>query len=167
MNHLIIVDMQNDFLTGALANPRARKIIPRIADELKGARSAGYKIIYTVDTHGKDYLSTDEGKHLPVIHCVDGTWGQEIADELRPLPGDTVFKKSSFAYDGWRGWIEPGDTVTICGTLSEICVVANVAAIRAIPDVHIKILKDCCASLTDEAQEAAMRIMTALHCDIT
>lgn len=166
MNHLIIVDMQNDFVTGALANPNAEKTIPTIVEAVKHATHEGWKITYTVDTHDKDYLSTDEGRRLPVIHCVDGTWGQEIIPELTPLPGDTVLKKRSFAYDGWRGRICPGDTVTICGTLSEVCVVANVAAIRAIPNVHIKVLRDGCASLTDEAQETAMTMMASLHCDI-
>ena len=166
MNHLIIVDMQNDFVTGALANSRTLKTIPVIVAAAKKAADEGWKITYTVDTHDKNYLQTDEGKHLPVIHCVDGTWGQQIIPELTPLPGDTVLKKRSFAYDGWRGRICPGDTVTICGTLSEVCVVANVAAIRAIPNVHIKVLRDGCASLTDEAQETAMTIMASLHCNI-
>ena len=166
MNHLIIVDMQNDFVSGALANPNAEKTIPAIVAAVKQAIQEGWKITYTVDTHDKNYLQTDEGKHLPVIHCVDGTWGHEIIPELKPLSSDTVFEKRSFAYDGWRGWIYPGDTVTICGTLSEVCVVANVVAIRTIPDVHIRVLKDGCSALTDEAQETAMTIMASLHCDI-
>ena len=168
MNHLIVVDMQNDFVSGALANSRTLKTIPVVIAALKQAAHEGWKITYTADTHYSNYLNTDEGKRLPVVHCVDGTWGWEIIPELKSPEGDATFvKKRSFAYDGWKGYIFPGDTVTICGTLSEICVVANVAAIRAIPDVRIKVLRDGCSSLTDEAQEAAMTIMAALHCDIT
>lgn len=166
MNHLIIVDMQNDFVSGTLANSRTLKTIPVIVEAIKQAIHEGWKITYTVDTHYSNYLQTDEGKRLPVVHCVDGTWGHEIIPELKPSKDDTVLKKRSFAYDGWNRIVYPGDTVSICGTLSEICVVANAAAIRAVPDVRIRVLRDGCSSLTDEAQEAAMTIMAALHCDI-
>ena len=80
---LVIVDMQNDFLTGTLANADAERVLTNVKQKLEWARSENIEIVFTRDTHSEDYLSTQEGKNLPVPHCLKGTWGWEIADGLR------------------------------------------------------------------------------------
>ena len=159
----IVIDMQNDFVTGSLANPAAEAIVGNIAKSLKRARAEGENIIFTRDTHNENYLETTEGKHLPVVHCVKGTPGWEIVPELmKETDENTIFiDKTHFGFDGWRKYIKEGDEVTICGTVTSICVCANFSAIKQIEGVEVKYLVDCCADLSDFGQEAAFRVMDA------
>ena len=101
MKHFIVIDMQNDFCTGALANKDAVAIIPRIKEELQKARAEGSNIIFTRDTHSENYLETGEGKHLAVEHCLQNTKGWEIVPELmEETDEDTLFiDKFHFGYD--------------------------------------------------------------------
>lgn len=161
MKYFVVIDMQNDFCTGALANPAAVAIIPRIKEELDKARKEGCKIIYTRDTHYDNYLKTGEGKHLPVTHCIRYTDGWEIVNDLAPKENDTIINKEHFGFDKWADYIKPNSEVTICGTVTSICVSANFSAIKMIENVEVTVLKDCCADLSDEMQEAAFKVMTA------
>ena len=163
MKHFIVIDMQNDFCTGSLANPAAVAIIGNIAKCLKKARTEGENIIFTRDTHNENYLETTEGKHLPVIHRVKGTSGWEIVPELlKETDKNTIFiDKTHFGFDGWRDYIKEGDEVTICGTVTSICVCSNFSAIKQIEGVEVKYLTDCCADLSEDGQEAAFRVMDA------
>ena len=90
---LVIVDMQNDFVDGALANPEAKKIIKKIK---KYAESFDGDIVFTRDTHTKNYMETQEGKNLPVPHCIRGTEGWQIVDELKDIPAKYCFNKPTF-----------------------------------------------------------------------
>lgn len=161
MKFFIVVDMQNGFTTGSLANPAAQKIIPRIKEEIEKARKEGATIVYTRDTHQENYLETGEGKHLPIKHCVEGTDDWQIVDELKPGDDDVIINKDHFGYAAWDDYIEPGDEVIMCGTVTSICVCANFSAIKTIENVEITVLKDCCADLSDEMQEAALKVMIA------
>ena len=168
MKHFIVIDMQNDFCTGALANKEAVAIIPRIKEELQKARAEGSNIIFTRDTHSEDYLKTGEGKHLPVPHCVKDTEGWEIVPELmEETDDDTLFiDKLHFGYNGWEEFIKEGDEVTICGTVTSICVVSNALAIKAIEGVEVTVIADCCAGLTKEDHKAALKVMECCQCNI-
>ena len=168
MKHFIVIDMQNDFCTGALANKDAVAIIPRIKEELQKARAEGSNIIFTRDSHSEDYLETGEGKHLPVKHCIMYTKGWEIVPELmEETDEDTLFiDKFHFGYDGWEEFIKEGDEVTICGTVSEICVCSNALALKAIEGVEVTVIADCCAGLTKEGHEAALKVMECCQCNI-
>ena len=166
MKFFIVIDMQNDFLTGSLANPEAVKILPNIVEKVKKYRDDGYTIVFTRDTHYDNYMSTGEGKHLPVSHCIIESDGWKIAKELTPQDDDVIIDKEHFGYDAWTEYIEPGDEVVICGTVSEICVVSNALAIKQIENVEVSVLKDCCAGLSEAAHNAAMTVMESCQCKI-
>ena len=168
MKHFIVIDMQNDFCTGALANKDAVAIIPRIKEELHKARAEGSNIIFTRDTHNENYLETGEGKHLPVKHCLQNTKGWEVVSELmEETDEDTLFiDKFHFGYNGWEEFIKEGDEVTICGTVTSICVISNALAIKAIEGVEVTVIADCCAGLTKEDHEAALKVMECCQCNI-
>lgn len=168
MKHFIVIDMQNDFCTGALANKDAVAIIPRIKAELQKARAEGSNIIFTRDTHSENYLETGEGKHLPIKHCVKDTKGWQVVPELmEETDEDTLFiDKLHFGYDSWEEFIKEGDEVVICGTCTDICVVSNSLAIKAIENVEVTVIADCCAGLTKEGHEAALKVMECCQCNI-
>lgn len=168
MKHFIVIDMQNDFCTGALANKDAVTIIPRIKAELQAAKAEKANIIFTRDTHSENYLETGEGKHLPVKHCVKDTEGWQVVPELmEETDEDTLFiDKLHFGYDGWEEFIKEGDEVVICGTCTDICVVSNSLAIKAIENVEVTVIADCCAGLTKESHEAALKVMECCQCNI-
>ena len=161
MKYFIVIDMQNDFVTGALANKDAEATIKRIKAEIGKAKAEGAKIIFTRDTHAapEEYLKTGEGKHLPVPHCEHGTKGWEIVPELNSTPEVTVIDKYHFGYDKWAEIIHPGDEVTICGTCTSICVSANVSVLKMIEDVEVKVICDCCSDVSKEAHKAGLKVM--------
>lgn len=161
MKHFIVVDMQNDFCTGALANKDAVAIIPRLKAELQAAKTAGMNIIFTRDTHSENYMETGEGKHLPVPHCVKDTEGWQIVPELmEETDENTLFiDKTHFGFDNWPEFIKEGDEVVICGTCTSICVSANVSALKMIEGVEVKVLCDCCADINEEAHKAGLKVM--------
>ena len=177
----IVIDMQNDFLTGALANPDAVSIIPSILEEIK---TADY-VVYTRDTHGSDYMETQEGKKLPVPHCIKDTWGWEIVDELNPnsipnLNGTTswsVVNKPTFGYvDIWKDYIfstlmdtigQNDIEVTFCGTCTDICVVSNALIVKSLyPELTVNVKADACAGLTPEKHKAALDVMSSCQINI-
>ena len=161
---LIVVDMQNDFIHMALGTPEAVAIVPRVKAKIQACRDAGYEIIYTRDTHGPEYLSTPEGKKLPVEHCIRGSKGWEIADGLY-IPGCKIIDKPNF---GWPHWDqEVLEDVELIGLCTDICVVSNALIIKAtFPDAAVKVDKSCCAGVTPESHEAALTTMQMCQIDI-
>ena len=161
---LIVVDMQNDFIHMALGTPEAVAIVPRVKAKIQACRDAGYEIIYTRDTHGPEYLSTPEGKKLPVEHCIRGSKGWEIADGLY-VPGCKIIDKPNF---GWPHWDqEVLEDVELIGLCTDICVVSNALIIKAtFPDATVKVDKSCCAGVTPESHEAALTTMQMCQIDI-
>ena len=173
MKHFIVIDMQNDFCTGTLAKADAVAIIPKIKEKLSEAERNGYNIIFTLDTHFDDYLDTNEGKHLPVTHCLEGTDGWRIVSEFN---GDANYAtlqnknnlvvKHHFGYDKWSELIKPGDEVTMVGTCTDICVISNAIAIKMIDGVEVDIIADCCAGSTKEKHKAALEVMRSCQCNV-
>ena len=161
---LIVVDMQNDFIHMALGTPEAVAIVPRVKAKIQACRNAGYEIIYTRDTHDPEYLSTPEGKKLPVEHCIRGTKGWEIAEGLY-IPGCKIIDKPNF---GWPHWDqEVLEDVELIGLCTDICVVSNALIIKAtFPDAAAKVDKTCCAGVTPESHEAALTTMQMCQIDI-
>ena len=168
MKHFIVIDMQNDFVTGTLANAAAAATIPYIKEKLIEARKNGDNIIFTRDTHAENYMETMEGKYLPVKHCVKGTEGWEIVPELAELIDDDtlIIDKANFGYTAWDEYIKSGDEVTICGTVSEICVCSNALTIKAIGEVDVTVLEKGCSGLPGEGHTAAMKVMASCQCKI-
>ena len=173
----IVIDMQNDFLTGALANPDAVNIIPSVLEEIK---KADY-VMYTRDTHGENYLETQEGKNLPGPHCVEGTHGWQIVDELdphniadikmwhivnKPTFGDVNIWMDMYFADlvNWNG---EGVEVTFCGTCTDICVVSNAMIVKSLyPELVVNVKADACAGLTPEKHKAALDVMSSCQINI-
>lgn len=182
MKFLIVVDMQNDFVTGALKNDRAAAVVPFIKEQIAQARKQGTHIVYTYDTHHEDYLETMEGKKLPVPHCVINTTGWDIVDELKPAEDsvwleevpegkvcntDLKVLKNTFGYNGWSKILPEGAEVDICGTVTSICVAANASAIKALDkDIEVNVLARGCADMDDEGQAAALKVLKMQQCNI-
>lgn len=168
MKTLVVVDMQNDFIFGPLGTPEAVSILPNVMKKIEEYRERGDNIIFTRDTHYKNYLDTLEGKYLPVEHCIAGTHGWQIADGLTSFEDERV-NKYSFAYTHWnlvmfkddKGDIP--DEVELVGVCTDICVVSNALALKsAFPELlNIDIVVDasCCAGTTPENHKAALQVM--------
>ena len=157
---LIVIDMQNDFIDGALGTPEAQAIVPNVKKKIEEYEANGYNVVFTRDTHQKDYLNTNEGKHLPVEHCIEGTHGWEIADGLE-IPYARYINKPTFGWMGWKSFeFEGGDEVEIVGLCTDICVVSNALILKAMfPNINITVDASCCAGVTQESHKAALTTM--------
>ena len=163
---LIVVDMQNDFITGALGTPEAGKIVPKVAakiDEYKEYKrcSNDCDIVFTRDTHQNDYLQTLEGAFLPVPHCIEGSCGHQIADCL-DTDGCEVIDKPNFGSLDLAERAAAGgyDEIELCGLCTDICVVSNALILKArLPEVNISVDASCCAGVTEESHAAALLTM--------
>ena len=154
---LIVVDMQNDFIDGALGTKEAQAIVPNVKKKIEEYKSRGDEIIFTRDTHEANYLETNEGKHLPVEHCIYGTHGWEIADGLE-VENCSYVNKPTF---GWINWnTHSFKEVEIVGLCTDICVVSNALILKAMfPEINITVDVSCCAGVTPESHNAALTTM--------
>ncbi len=154
---LIVIDMQNDFIDGSLGTKEAKAIVKNVKEKISNYKACGGEIIYTRDTHGENYLSTSEGKNLPVVHCVKDTWGWQIADGLYK-DGCEVIDKPSFGYTGWERFAF--EKIELCGLCTDICVVSNALILKAVfPEIEIVVDSSCCAGVTPETHRAALETM--------
>ena len=161
---LIVVDMQNDFIDMALGTAEAVAIVPKVREKIEAYQAAGDEILYTRDTHGEDYLDTPEGQKLPVKHCIRGTKGWEIADGLY-VKGCKIIDKPNF---GWPHWADESlEAVELVGLCTDICVVSNALIIKAtFPNATVAVDAACCAGVTPESHEAALKTMAMCQIDI-
>ena len=158
MKALIVVDMQKDFVDGALGTKEAEAIVENVKKKIEDCRKAGMQIIFTRDTHPENYLETYEGKHLPVTHCVEGTEGWAIDSRLTVDEKDIVVNKPTFGYLGWNTY--DFEEVEIIGLCTDICVISNALIIRAMnPEMDITVTANCCAGVTPETHNAALATM--------
>lgn len=154
---LIVIDMQNDFIDGALGTKEAQAIVGNVKQKIKEYVDRGDEIIFTRDTHQENYMDTNEGKHLPVPHCIEETHGWEIAEGLE-VPGAIYINKPSFGYTGWADF--DLQDVEIVGLCTDICVVSNALIIKALyPEISVKVDTSCCAGVTPESHAAAITTM--------
>ena len=166
MKILVVVDMQNDFITGSLGTPEAQAIVPNVKKKIEEAAKNGDIIIYTKDTHFQNYLDTKEGKKLPVEHCLIDSDGWQIPDELLPPVGytntDTIEKYTfgSLLLVELLARIDC-DEIELCGLCTDICVVSNALLLKArlYNDKEISVDATCCAGVTPESHEAALKTM--------
>jgi len=161
---LIVVDMQNDFISMALGTAEAVAILPRVREKIRQYAERGDEIIFTRDTHGEDYLDTPEGKKLPVKHCIRGSAGWQIADGLY-IDGCRVIDKPNF---GWTGWADLKiEQVELVGLCTDICVVSNALIIKAtFPDARVSVDASCCAGVTPESHDAAITTMKMCQIEV-
>lgn len=170
--YLVIVDMQKDFVDGALGTKEAVEIVPAVKARIQKALENGEKIIFTRDTHKENYLETQEGKNLPVKHCIKGTEGWEIIHELRGYEERAVkiFDKPTFGSRKLGKYLkktEDVDKVTVIGLCTDICVISNALVLKAfLPEVPIVVEKDCCAGVTPESHENALAAMRSCQIQI-
>lgn len=161
---LVVVDMQNDFIDGSLGTAEAVAIVPAVKEKITAAVAEGKEIIFTRDTHGVDYLSTFEGKYLPVEHCIEGTFGWEIRKELEEAAKDAVvYNKPTFGITDWKeklGDLTEEDEIEVCGLCTDICVLSNALILRAYyPFVEITVDAKACAGVTPDTHNAALASM--------
>lgn len=171
--HLIIVDMQVDFITGALANPNTELAKLVIQNIIKLIKDFDGKVWFTRDTHSPNYLDTQEGQNLKVPHCIEGTIGWNIIPELRDfVTENNVINKNTFGYPYWAAVLGDRETyagieippseVYLAGTLTSICVDTNATGIKiAFPETIVGVYKDCCLDLDQAHQDAALMTMAA------
>ena len=163
---LIVIDMQNDFLSGALKNPDAQAIVPAIVDAVNGFDG---DVFATRDTHSIDYLSTAEGKHLPIPHFIKDTKGWEIEPSIQSAlfkKKATLLDKPTFGYLNWDCLDGYGE-ITLVGTCTDICVVSNALILKAkYPDSEMKVISSMCAGTSKENHESALRVMACCQIKI-
>lgn len=158
MKTLIVVDMQNDFISGSLGSKEAQAIVPNVKKKIEEYMARGDEIIFTRDTHSTDYLTTNEGKNLPVEHCINGTYGWLIADEVN-YPECRHINKRTFGYTLWDYELDYED-IELVGLCTDICVVSNALIIKAqFPNANITVDASCCAGVTPESHKAALTTM--------
>lgn len=166
---LIVVDMQNDFVTGPLGSEAAQVAAKNIAEHLLEYD----RVIFTRDTHDDDYLDTLEGKFLPVPHCIEGSEGHEVIPELMNIRSwhqeVSTLDKYSFGSFSWIGAFNSFDceAIEICGVCTDICVISNALILRSIfKNKRIICHKDWCAGTTKEAHEAALEVMKSCQIEV-
>lgn len=172
MKFLIVVDMQKDFIDGALGTAEAVAILPAVKEKIKNFDG---RVIFTRDTHEADYLSTQEGKNLPVEHCIIGSDGWQIHPELdlmrkeepvdKPTFGSVALAQLLKAYDTYEEKIE---SITLVGLCTDICVISNAMLIKGfLPETPIEVDAACCAGVTPESHERALDAMAVCQISIT
>ncbi len=134
MKLLIVIDMQNDFIDGVLGTKDAVKIVPKVAAKIREYRESGGTVVFTRDTHQENYLQTQEGKNLPVVHCVEGTAGWQISENL--------------------------EKIELAGLCTDICVISNALLLKTkLPEVPVCVDSSCCAGVTPESHQNALNAM--------
>ena len=166
---LIIVDMQNDFIDGALKNPAAQAIVPGI---VRLASNWGGSIGVTLDTHQENYLNTQEGAYLPVEHCIINTYGHKLNADIEAAIKNRVSYTVIKPAFGFANWGQYGldlhfDEVVVVGTCTDICVISNVLAIKAAyPELKVSVIEELCAGLSPEKHAAAIEVMKSCQVNI-
>lgn len=174
---LVVVDMQNDFLSGSLRNQEGQEVIQNVVEKIKKYKKDSQEIYVTMDTHNEEYLETQEGRFLPVEHCIKGQNGWEldkvVQEELKDYPNIKFFEKPSF------GSIELGeyikqinknkkiDEIEFIGVCTDICVISNVVIVKAqVPEVLLTVDASCCAGVNQRKHEATIEVMKSLQVNI-
>ena len=176
MKYLIVIDMQKDFVTGALGTKEAQAILPGVIERIRAAKSAGETVLYTLDTHEDNYLETREGRYLPVPHCIKNTEGWLPEDGVLEALEDCLgFEKPTFGCPLLADWLcgaaedeeGRGMTVELIGVCTDICVVSNAMLIKAaLPEAEVIVDSSLCAGVTPEAHTAALTTMRSCQIEI-
>ncbi len=162
-NILIVVDMQVDFIDGSLGTNEAIKILSNVRKKIEEFEGV---VIFTRDTHLENYLDTQEGKNLPVKHCIQHTNGWQIHPELADLVGPYIYDKYSFGGKDLPKYIENLNPeheqlkITLIGLCTDICVISNAMILKAFyPEALIKVDASCCAGVTVDTHKIALEAM--------
>ena len=162
---LLVIDMQNDFINGALGTKEAEAIVPNVVKRIQEFEG---DVLYTRDTHSEDYMETQEGKNLPVPHCIKGTPGWELCPELKALRDaghSPVLDKLTFGAKDLPAYLETRyprglESVELVGLCTDICVISNAMVLKAFfPELPVSVTASCCAGVTPESHENALNAM--------
>ena len=166
---LIVVDMQRDFVSGALGSEQARAIVPAVAARIRQAKAEQTQVAFTLDTHEPDYLNTREGRFLPVPHCIRGTDGWKLESSL-DATGCPVFEKPGFGSPALIEYLESLPDLTeveFVGLCTDICVITNAMMLKgALPEVAISVRANACAGVTPGSHETALAAMKMCQIEI-
>jgi nicotinamidase-related amidase len=171
MNILIVVDMQNDFVSGSLATKEAKAIVPRVVDKINNFDG---EVIYTRDTHFDNYLNTSEGKKLPIEHCIKDSFGWEIVSPVKERVGDSkIIDKPSFGSTELPKIVKiinnSGniDSITLIGLCTDICVLSNALILKAaFPETEIIVDASCCAGTTVQNHNTALNALVPCQVEV-
>lgn len=168
---LLVIDYQHDFIDGSLGFLSAPLLAQGIKNLIISFREANEDVIFTMDTHHSHYLETQEGKQLPVMHCIENTQGHEIYHKIKDVmkPEDIIFKKPTFGSMALGNYLKNKDydVIEIVGLVTNICVISNaIIAKSALPEAKIIIHKNLCASFSDDLHEKAIDVMKSLQMHI-
>ena len=168
---LIVIDMQNDFIDVALGTKEAVAIVDAVKEKIQSYPAED--VYATMDTHGEDYLKTQEGKNLPVVHCVKGTQGWQIRPDIAGLLKDAkIYEKPTFGSTALAADLkelsEREDIeLELVGLCTDICVVSNALLLKAVmPEVKISVDASCCAGVTPEKHLAALETMRSCQIQV-
>lgn len=163
---LVVVDVQNDFVTGSLGSKEAEAIVPNVVAKVGEYLDNGDDIVFTRDTHNSNYFGTQEGQNLPVEHCIKNSWGWQIVDELNGSLVDKcpIYNKTTFG--SWALWDDNFhsnyDEIELVGLCTDICVISNALGLKAQQgsrDTVISVDAACCAGVTPETHDHAIAVM--------
>ncbi|MDD7641207.1 MAG: cysteine hydrolase [bacterium] len=168
---LVVVDIQNDFVDGALGSAEAAAIVDKVVNKIKDFDG---EIIVTYDTHSDNYMDTREGRYLPVPHCIKGTEGWQLNEKVQEALNSREYTKIYKPTFGATALVEKFDgcdqyqtDVTLIGLCTDICVVSNAMLLKAFyPEMNINVDADCCAGVTPESHEAALATMKSCQINI-
>lgn len=167
MNVLLVIDMQNDFIDGALGTNEAKSILNDVVSKVKNFNG---KVLFTRDTHDKNYLDTIEGKNLPIPHCIKGSKGWEICDKLKPYIKEIPFNKPTFGSINLEKYmvelskVESIESIELVGLCTDICVISNAMIMKAnFPNIPIVVQSNLCAGVSIESHERALTAMEMCH----
>ena len=167
-DYLIVVDMQNDFVTGPLGSAEAQAIVPAVVDFVKTFDKDN--VLFTRDTHYANYMQTQEGKNLPVEHCIKGTEGWKVIPQLTNEFNPLYLNKETFGFSDWgKIFFDPSEinSITLCGVCTDICVVSNALILKALfPEVVIRVKEDCCAGVNVEKHATAIETMKSCQIEV-
>ena len=169
---LIVVDMQNDFVDGALGTAQAQAIVEPVAEKIKNHRGP---VVFTRDTHRANYLETQEGQKLPVVHCVKGTTGWKLTPRINLLvDGREIFDKNTFGSVELTHYVsslfQAGEieAVELIGLCTDICVISNARLLKAAePEMIVSVDGRCCAGVTPQSHKNALEAMKMCQIEIT
>ena len=160
MKYLIVVDMQNDFIDGALGTKEAAAIVPYVKSVIENFDG---KVLFTRDTHFEDYMETQEGKNLPVPHCIKGTDGWQIRAELDALRKTEAIDKVTFGSKDLVEVLKNEDvieSIEFIGLCTDICVISNVMLVKAFyPGIPLIVDAKACAGVTPQSHKNALDAM--------
>jgi nicotinamidase/pyrazinamidase len=169
MKVLAVIDMQKDFIDGALGTKEAVRIVPAVQEKIAGARDAGTLVVFTRDTHRENYRETQEGRNLPVPHCLLGTEGWGIDPSLN-VDGSPVFDKPGFGSTElvkFLTMLPKLESVELVGLCTDICVICNAMMIKgALPEIPVRVDSRCCAGVTPASHETALAAMKMCQIEI-